>query len=449
MSAGSGLPTVSELLDAHPIGARQRMLVALIMTLLVVDGVDVQLLALVAPKIMAEFKIGAAAFAPALTAALIGTACGNFGGGWLGDRGGRKRVLVSATFIFAIATLLIGFSRDLPGIVILRLIAGFGFGAAVPNGLAHCSEWLPHRARTGAMSLLAPAVPLGGVIGALSVVAVLTWADWRKCFVLFGGCSLIIAVIALVWLPESPARLIGIGRSDVALRVIKRMLGGSANLPASCERDATASSKRSVFSADLLRMNVGFSLTLLLASIVTWSFMGWTTTAFVSAGLPFPIAIRSVFVFNLFAVACSFALVWPLKRFGSLRVLTALSLGCATLFLSLAFSIRMWVASPSTVAQLVPVVISALLGGVLGASMTTIYAIGAAGYPPEKRASGIGLGLMFGRIGGMMILGSGGLLLEASGKAHSLFYVTIALTALSTCFGAVIIDRHIRPSNAR
>lgn len=445
MSQAAGPATVSALLDVYPVSRRQRFLVALIMAVLVIDGVDVQLLALVAPRIMADFHAGAATLAPALTAALVGTAVGNYAGGWLGDRIGRKQILVLSTFIFSLATIAIGFAGDLSTITLLRFAGGAGFGAAVPNGLAFCSEWLPHRARTGAMSLLAPAFPIGGVIGAAGTLAILAVAGWRECFFVFGGVSLAIALIALAWLPGSPTSLIDRGKAAIALRDLRRMLGDVKLLPVARAAGTAMIGGTSIFTAALSRLNIGATLALLSMAIVTYAISGWTTTIFVAAGLPLASAIRSIFAYNLLAVAGSFSVARPIVRFGSSRTMIWLSLaGCGFILLAAAI-LRIWVVTPSLGIAVMLMVAAGLLGFVSGAMVTTIYAVMVAGYPLDRRASGMGLGLMFGRIGGILILGTGGLLLTASGKTFTLFYVVLAIANLLTAFATIIIDRHLAP----
>src|SRR5262245_51070234 len=91
-------------LDATPVNARQLAIVAVILLALVIDGLDIQLLALAAPLIFIDWGIDRASFGPAMSAALIGMSVGATLGGWLGDRFGRKSVLVVATFGFGAAT---------------------------------------------------------------------------------------------------------------------------------------------------------------------------------------------------------------------------------------------------------------------------------------------------------------------------------------------------------
>src|SRR6188768_1094170 len=84
----------------RPIASRQWIVLLLVLGTLVIDGVDTQLLSLVAPLIMGEWGVDRASFGPAMSAALLGMALGAGAGGWLGDRVGRKTVLVAATLLF-------------------------------------------------------------------------------------------------------------------------------------------------------------------------------------------------------------------------------------------------------------------------------------------------------------------------------------------------------------
>ena len=154
--------------EQAPIGARQWAVLALVLAALVVDGIDTQLLALVAPLIMGEWGIDKASFGPAMSAALLGMALGAGGGGWLGDRFGRKTVLIGATLLFGLCTFGVGLTHSLWPLIALRLASGLGFGAVAPNGAALVSEWLPGRVRPRAMGLLSITIPMGGLIGRAS-----------------------------------------------------------------------------------------------------------------------------------------------------------------------------------------------------------------------------------------------------------------------------------------
>src|SRR6516165_6325761 len=56
--------------------------------------------------------------------------------GWLGDRFGGKRVLLTAIAIFTLGSVLCGFAQDMTQLVLFRVIQGAGGGMMAPVGMA-------------------------------------------------------------------------------------------------------------------------------------------------------------------------------------------------------------------------------------------------------------------------------------------------------------------------
>jgi len=117
-------------LETRPVRGYQLAVVALVTTALVIDGLDYQLLALVAPLILSEWGISRGDFGIAMAAALFGMAFGAAAGGWLGDRIGRRKALVAAVVLFGIATMAASRADSVAALTALR-VAG-GWASALP-----------------------------------------------------------------------------------------------------------------------------------------------------------------------------------------------------------------------------------------------------------------------------------------------------------------------------
>lgn len=125
----------------------------------------------------------------------FGAAVGALIGGRLGDLLGRKRIYQYDLLVYALGTLLIVFSVNLPMLLIGTFIVGVAVGADVPTSLALIGEFSPSKARGKLMGLSQVAWSLGpivvyvlafalssyGVLGNrivfahLFVVAIVTW----------------------------------------------------------------------------------------------------------------------------------------------------------------------------------------------------------------------------------------------------------------------------------
>ena len=178
-----GYASIPDLLNRHPVTARQCAIAALAALALVIDGLDIQLLSLVSPLIIEEWSVSKTAFSPALAAALMGMSLGASVGGWLGDRYGRKRVLGRVdTRLWSGHGRCGGELERARDDCIACLLSGVGFGAAR-------SEWrrvgggvgCPRDCGPRVASLLSVGTPLGGVLGATAVIELLPQFGWRGC----------------------------------------------------------------------------------------------------------------------------------------------------------------------------------------------------------------------------------------------------------------------------
>jgi EmrB/QacA subfamily drug resistance transporter len=134
-------------------------------------------------------------------------------GGSLGDRYGRRRIFVSGTGLFTIASLLCAVAPNAELLVVARLVQGVGGALLTPGSLAMVeSGFRPaDRARAiGAWSgLSAVAGALGPLIGGLLVGAV----SWRAVFLINLPLGIFIVVMAGRHVPETRDPAAG-GRLD-------------------------------------------------------------------------------------------------------------------------------------------------------------------------------------------------------------------------------------------
>jgi AAHS family 4-hydroxybenzoate transporter-like MFS transporter len=413
---------------------RQWAVLALVLGALVIDGIDTQLLALVAPRIMGEWGIGKAAFGPAMSAALFGMALGAGAGGWLGDRVGRKTILVGATLLFGGCTMGVAYTHALWPLVTLRLVAGLGFGALAPNGAALVSEWLPTRVRPRAMALLSITIPMGGLIGGSAVLAFLPALGWRGCFILCGIVTLAMAGAIAALLPESPAFLAAKGRMARADDLVRRVTGAASPMPPARSRTRT-----SVFTAANARLNVGGWLAFFCLQLIAYGFLSWAPVFLTMVGWPLDHAIRGSLVFNLSAVCASLMAGWLL---GWMRVRTLALIGSigAIAGLIALYALTAAATRPPTAAhEWLTLGAVAIVSILAGWGIATIYTLLSFAYPVDCRAAGMGFGLMAGRAGGISIALAGGALLALEGESLLPFFAVLTVAAAIAALGVIVM----------
>jgi EmrB/QacA subfamily drug resistance transporter len=150
---------------------------AMFMTIMDATIVNVAL-----PTIGRDFRVPSTSVASVSIYFLVSLAVFISASGWLGDRFGGKRVLLTAIAVFTAASALCGMAGSLAQLDIFRVLQGAGGGMMAPVGLAMLFRAFPPAERIRASSILtvpttlAPA--LGPIIGGLLVTAL----SWRWVF---------------------------------------------------------------------------------------------------------------------------------------------------------------------------------------------------------------------------------------------------------------------------
>jgi len=123
--------------------------------------------------------------------------------GWLGDRYGRKAMLIRALIGFAATTFLMGFAQNAPQLFILRIIQGAvsGFIAAT---LAIVATTTPRQHMGYAMGVLQTSLTTGGIVGPFIGGLLADQMGYRNIFfvtALFAGVATLLVVF---WVRENP-----------------------------------------------------------------------------------------------------------------------------------------------------------------------------------------------------------------------------------------------------
>ena len=143
-------------------------------------------------------------FVPVVASGLIGMATGSFFAGAIGDRFGRRSALFGCVLLLGVATSLIGFTNGLIELGLLRFVAGFGVGGALPTATTMASEFTPIRHRTMVVTATITCVPLGGMLAGFFAGWLLPSFGWRGLFWFGGIPSVVLGLVLVFALPESP-----------------------------------------------------------------------------------------------------------------------------------------------------------------------------------------------------------------------------------------------------
>jgi MFS transporter, AAHS family, cis,cis-muconate transporter len=171
---------------------------------LVVDGMDLQMLALALPSLTRELRLSTVEAGALATYTLLGMGIGGVLAGWLSDRVGRARVTWWAVLVFTACTGVIALCQTYWQIALMRFVSGFGIAALYSIGTLLAAEYVPTRLRATVLGALQAGWSVGYVVAALSAAYILPRFGWRPLFI----CAVVPGTIALVLLrglPEPPS----------------------------------------------------------------------------------------------------------------------------------------------------------------------------------------------------------------------------------------------------
>lgn len=440
--------------DAVLDGIRFRGLPLIVMlcavAILALDGLDIQVIGLVAPALTKEFGIARPALAPVLAASIIGMALGALAVGPVGDRWGRRTALLISTLLFGGGTLLASTATSIDVLALWRLLTGIGLGGALPNATALMAEFAPPRWRSQAIAAAVVGVPIGGMIGAAIAAEVIPASGWRAVFVIGGVLPLLWLAVMYFVVPESPRYLAARGDRprDLAMLLNRiesttRYTGEEAFVLGSRPSLGSSTGIGSMFSSYFIRDTLAAWAVFGTNVFAVYAFFNWAPVVLTSLGLKLTSAVRAALLFNFAGVVGSLLVSSLVPRFGS-RWLLATCAIVGTLSLAyLAWITQATAPGVSTGLPLVALLVGVALAGFnINAIQVGMYAVVAHVYPTPSRSTGVGWALGMGRLGGILSSFAGGILMGQKGGEHG-FFLGIACVLILTLAGILALRNHI------
>ena len=130
--ANSALSATETALENQRIGGLQLRVAALCTLVQICDGYDINSVAWAVPSLTQDWNLPRPAFTMAFLWSSIGIMVGALSAGPIGDRFGRKPLLLASLTIFGIASLLSAVGRLAPLLSVLRFFTGVGIGGGFP-----------------------------------------------------------------------------------------------------------------------------------------------------------------------------------------------------------------------------------------------------------------------------------------------------------------------------
>jgi MFS transporter, AAHS family, 4-hydroxybenzoate transporter len=202
--AETGLSSTEATLENQRLGGLQIRVAALCGLVQVCDGYDVNAIGVSVPSLTHAWNLPGPAFTQAFLWSSIGIMVGALSAGPVGDRIGRKPLLLASLTIFGLASLLSAFAGSLLILSILRFFTGIGIGGAFPGAATLTGDYAPRRLRATMIMASFTGAPVGGFLCGQLAGILLPSFGWPAVFLVGGLVPLLMVVALAVWLPESP-----------------------------------------------------------------------------------------------------------------------------------------------------------------------------------------------------------------------------------------------------
>jgi MFS transporter, AAHS family, 4-hydroxybenzoate transporter len=377
---------------------------------LVLEGYDLTAVGYVVPHLVGAWGKPPGAFAAALTAGNVGMFIGALLCGWLGDRYGRKPVLLGCLAGFGIASLLTCFVGTTWHLTVARLATGIGLGGGIPICIALVSDISPRQHQGTLVIVMITGVVFGNLAAGIVAAQMLSSQGWPSVFLVGGVAPLLLLPLVAIFLEETwPIVAANAGRPTPATKAVP-----------------------------VNRVTALFARGLATPTILLWAinFFNLLTVFFVNAWLPLMLrsmgastetAIRAASMFYVGALVAAILSGALVGRYGIERVVAvmlAFGGGCIMIAAAVTMSI-------GSVAALI-----LGFGFGTGGSQLGISALPGSLYPVAVRATGTGWATGVGRLGNVAGAAMGGVLISSGWSPREML---LALSAVPLVNATILV----------
>lgn len=408
---------IDAVIDREAMSGLQKIAVACCCAVAIVDGFDSQLIGFLAPAIASSLHVGIKSFGPMFSAGLIGLMIGALVMGPLGDRIGRKRVLISATLFFGVMGGLTGLAQSVDQLMISRFLTGLGLGGAMPNLMALATEYAPKRHRHVVIGLVSASFPTGAMISGLVASVLLDDVGWRVIFYIGGLAAIVLSLILCVVMPES-VRYLSLSTSNrVRIRqIMARIWPASESLDVvfvSHNRpEAGGSSLMDLFRSGRQVTTLSLWAAFFMNLLVLYFIVSWLPGLLRTEGMPISAGAIAIAAFSFGGILGSVVQGPLMRKWAPAPAL----IGEYAIFVLAAALLTTLPLTPTLVNLLVFVMGVAIQGAQAG-----INSLSAGAYPTSIRSTGVGWCLGVGRVGSIAGPLLGGLALNQGWSVQKIF----------------------------
>src|SRR5271156_6188360 len=396
-------------LENQRLGGLQIRVAAICGLIQMCDGYDVGSIGWAVPSLTHAWHIAPPAFALAFLWSNIGVMVGALSAGPIGDRLGRKPLLLISVALFGLGSLASAVAPSLGFLAGTRFITGAGIAGAFAGTVALTGDYAPQRLRATMIMVMFTGAPVGGFLGGLAVSFLLHEGfGWPIIFIIGG------AFPPVLWLITA---------------LLQRLEIASATGEAHAIDVARGNPVKMLFGEGFALQTTLLWIIFFCSLLNLFLFIFWLPEVLHLIGMTPSQAVFATSLYPLGGIAAVLYLGWAIDRFGTRRSL-AVHYAAGIVFIALI--------SLFTLPYLALLAVVFLAGLTVIGSQTGLN--GACGklYPARMRTSGYGVATGVGRLGGIAAAPLGGFLL-GRGLPPTYVFVSACLFALIAAVATALL----------
>lgn len=430
---------VTDVIERQRINAFVIRLVAISWTITFLDGFDMLVISFVAPYLRDGFGADVISLGELFAMGVFGAMLGGIAFGWLGDRYGRRPIIIASVVAFGATSMAIALAPDMQVLLILRFLNGVALGGLMPLAWALNIEYVPRRYRATVVTVIMMGYTLGGVVAGPMTVWLAPLYGWQSVFMVSGVATLLLVPLLFALLPESARYLAVKGRSpDKIAKALNALEPGLGARPQDrfMVTDETAAATgqgfriATLFKGDLRPITSLLWLAYIGSSMAVYFKSNWGPIIFEDVGFTRTQAAMIMSVSSIGGSIAGLALMRFTDRLGPVAIAFYPMLAAPLLL----------------VMGLAPVSLQGLAAfSLLSMAMISgthfgMHSIAGIFYPSAIRANGAGWATSVAKIGSIFAPLLGGYLL-AMNIPPRLLFVLLAATPLLSCGSLLLLAR--------
>jgi MFS transporter, AAHS family, 4-hydroxybenzoate transporter len=431
MEAGN-LSAAETALENQRLGPLQIRVAALCTLVQICDGYDVNSIGVAVPQLTHAWNLPGPAFTTAFLWSSIGIMVGALSAGPIGDRFGRKPLLLVSLIIFGLASVFSAFAGSLLMLSVMRFFTGLGIGGAFPGAATLTGDYAPHRLRATLIMASFTGAPIGGFLAGQTAGFLLPIFGWQSVFIIGGVVPLAMVVVLALWLPESPRFLAAKETLSARQAALLQRLDITPGQGAGSVDLAGSNPITMLFGRGYALQTVLMWVIFFCSLMNLFLFAYWLPEVLHLGGMTPAEAARASSVRELGAILAVVYLGFLIDRHGPERAL-ALHYATGIVFIG---AIALF-AMP----YLLLVIMIFFAGMMITGSQTGANAACGKLYPARMRTSGIGWALGIGRLGGIAAPALGGYLLSIGLHPPQIFLSACGFALIAAIATALLVFR--------